>query len=78
MQIPHSNDCKCREQPDIWWVDSPEHHNCFWTYLKYNERQHTLHEVSILLKLSISAITAIERKALKKLAKKPNLQIFEK
>lgn len=76
--IPHKDNCKCKSDPDAWFVDSPQHHNCFWTYLKYNNRSHTLHEVALLLKLSISAITAIERKALKRLSRKELLKIFKK
>ena len=77
-KIPHTDECKCRENPELWTVDSPEHHNCFWTYLKYNTRQHTLNEIAQLLGISISAVTAIEKKALAKISKNKGLVNFKK
>lgn len=80
----HEEDCKCgaMELPlteeSSWYVNSPEHHNCFWTYLRYNERPHTLNEIAQLLDLSISAITAIEKRAFTKLRKKVKPHELEK
>jgi len=69
--------CRCgyEEEGDVpednkWYIKSPEYNNCFWTYLRYNSRPHTLLEIAELTGLSISAITIIERKALKDLKKK--------
>jgi hypothetical protein len=73
MRYPHPSDCKCGEQKlplekgHDWWVNAPDYGNCFWTYLRYNDHPHTLSEIAKLMKLSISAITAIERKAISKL-----------
>lgn len=83
-KYPHLHDCLCQNESgnlkktDPWYVDAPEYHNCFWTYLKYNERSHTLSEIASLLNLSISAITTIERKALDKLRKKIRMLQYEK
>jgi DNA-directed RNA polymerase sigma subunit (sigma70/sigma32) len=65
-------------ESDEWTVNSPEHHNCFWTYLKYNNRSHTLNEIAHLLGISISAVTALEKKALAKLLKNKQLLNFKK
>lgn len=66
------NICNCAESknPDEWRVNSEEHGNCFWRYLRDNPRTHTLQEVADLLGMSISAITNIEKKALKKVSKR--------
>ena len=77
-KYPHSAECKCgltlKEgalTPDHpWYVNRPQFHNCFWIYLRHNGRPHTLYEISKLLNLSISAITAIERKAFVKFQKR--------
>jgi len=58
---------------DAWWINAPEYSNCFWTYLRYNDRSHTLSEIAKLMKLSISAITSIERKAFSKIRKRVEL-----
>jgi len=78
----HLKRCKCGkggeqlEKIDTWWVDEPSYSNCFWVYLRHNDRQHTLNEVANLLNLSISAITATEKKAYKKLNRKLRLLNF--
>ena len=74
----HYNDCKCGKsrklgKNDPWWVNAPAFYNCFWTYLRHNNRNHTLQEVADLLELSISAITSIEKKAYSKLRNKIKL-----
>jgi len=76
---PHFYDCTCKytEEGDLpkdhkWYVKSPMYHNCFWTYLRYNDRPHTLNDIAQLMGLSISAITSIEKKAIAKLRKKTN------
>lgn len=74
----HSSRCKCGRNQilnkgDAWYIVAPEYYNCFWTYLRYNTRQHTLSEIAELLGLSISAITSIEKKATSKLRSKINL-----
>ena len=61
------------QKVDTWWIHSPEHGNCFWTYLRYNDRPHTLSEVAKRMKLSISAITSIERKAFVKIRRQAEL-----
>ena len=74
-KYPHVTSCKCGaiaehlplDQEHDWYVNSPDHHNCFWTYIRHKEQPHTLNEIAKLLNLSISAITSIERKAYKKL-----------
>lgn len=79
MKYPHREDCRCGtkdlplQKGDVWWVNAPEYGNCFWNYLRYNDRQHTLAEVAKLMKLSISAITSIERKAFAKIRKRSEL-----
>lgn len=78
-KYPHFANCKCGKKgvltpQDEWWVDAPEYHNCFWVYFKHNSRSHTLLEISKLLRLSISTITSIEKKALNKFKK--NLKRF--
>lgn len=76
MKIPHLPGCKCGKytetltELDEWYVNAPEYYNCFFTYMRSNSRPHTLFEIAQKLNLSISAITAIERKALNKLRKK--------
>lgn len=75
-KYPHFSDCKCNSGKKVltkqhpWWVDAPDYHNCFWVYLRHNDKIHTLQEVSKLLGLSISAITSTEKKAINKLKKK--------
>ncbi len=79
MRYVHRDDCKCGRSQlplvkgDAWWVNAPEYGNCFWTYLRYNDRAHTLSEIARLMKLSISAITSIERKAIAKVRKHVDL-----
>lgn len=68
-KYPHSKNCKCGCKRDLipsdkWWVNAPEYHNCFWVYMRHNQKPHTLLEISKLLNLSICAIAAIERKAM--------------
>lgn len=62
----HRDSCRCNENPDEWKVNSPEYHNCFFTYMRFNARPHTLNEISKLLGISIAAVTTIEKKALNK------------
>lgn len=78
----HLPGCRCGKhkqtlkKDDPWYVNAPEYHNCFFTYMRYNSHAHTLNEIAQMLDLSISAITSIERKALEKLkrrAKRLNL-----
>lgn len=64
----HRDDCRCGsrlplQKGDAWWINAPDYGNCFWTYFRYNDRAHTLSDIAKLMKLSISAITSIERKA---------------
>lgn len=79
MVHPHREDCRCGrttlplEKGDAWWINAPDYGNCFWTYLRYNDRPHTLSEIARTMKLSISAITSIERKAFAKLRKRTEL-----
>jgi hypothetical protein len=81
--ILHLRNCKCGKEgrltkTDEWWVNAPEYYNCFWLYLKYNTRGHTLSEVAKLLRLSISAITSIEKKAFAKVRNKIKMLDVEK
>jgi len=72
-KYPHSRKCVCwssKRAREDWYVNAPEFSNCFWTYMRHCQRPHTLLEIATLLNLSISAITAIEKKALKKLKKR--------
>lgn len=69
-KIVHRDSCKCAENPDEWKVNAPEFHNCFFTYMRHNSRPHTLNEISKLLGMSIAAVTAIEKKALAKVARR--------
>jgi DNA-directed RNA polymerase sigma subunit (sigma70/sigma32) len=71
--VQHLDGCRCNESPEEWWVDSPEHFNCFFTYLKANLRPHTLQEIASLLHMSISAVTTIEKKAIEKLRQTTDL-----
>ena len=72
----HLPACKCGEhhrnlEPgDEWYVNAPQYNNCFYTYMRHNDRPHGLKEIAELLDLSISAITTIERKAFKKLQRR--------
>lgn len=68
----HLRGCRCKGKVPLdrdhpWFVKSPDHMNCFWTYLRHNTRPHTLSEIAELLEVSISAITSVEGKALKKM-----------
>lgn len=81
-KYPHFEDCRCgkggkklsppsnNSPGDEWYVNAPEYDNCFWTYLRHNNRVHGLAEIASLIGVSISAITAIERRAVKKLKKR--------
>jgi len=72
-RYPHNPNCKCLKSEKArkdWWVDAPEYDNCVFTYLRHNERAHTLFEIATLMNLSISAVTSIEKKALIKLRKR--------
>lgn len=83
---PHAENCRCGasatelplKKDHDWYVHSRAFHNCFWTYLRHNTRPHTLSEVAKLMKLSISAITSIERKAYRKLKKRARQFELEK
>lgn len=75
MKIAHKDDCRCRKNPEEWFVNAPEYFNCFWTYLEYNSYPHTLQQIATLLGMSISAVTNTEKKALKKLKKRLAKQI---
>lgn len=71
----HSLNCRCGsteslEKGSDWYIAYPRYHNCFWVYLRHNDRIHTLSEVARLLELSISAITSIEKRAFSKLRHK--------
>lgn len=70
--IVHKDNCKCAENPEEWKINSPEYHNCFFTYLRHNARPHTLNEISKLLGMSIAAVTAIEKKAMAKVSRRMN------
>lgn len=63
-KVVHRDACKCQENPEEWWINSPEHFYCFFTYMRYNSRPHTLSEIAKLLGMSIAAVTSIEKKAL--------------
>lgn len=73
---PHLPNCKCDHyksplpKKHDWYINSPEHHNCFWMYLEDNNRKHTLSEIAKKLDTSMSVITSIERRALKKMKTK--------
>lgn len=69
-KVVHRDNCKCNENPDEWYVNSPEYHNCFFTYMRHNARIHTLNEISKLLGMSIAAVTAIEKKATEKMKRR--------
>ena len=78
--VQHHNNCSCKFEGEgklpkthKWYVNAPNYFNCFWNYLKSNERSHTLNEIATLLNLSISAITSIEKKAVNKMKKKINI-----
>jgi DNA-directed RNA polymerase sigma subunit (sigma70/sigma32) len=75
-RIVHKDACRCQENPEEWKVNSPEHFNCFFTYMRHNSRPHTLNEIAKLLNMSIAAVTSIEKKALNKLKRK--IAEFEK
>lgn len=85
-KYPHVEECKCGEKEENlplprnhdWWVNAPEYHNCFWTYLRNNPKPHTLNEIAGLMGVSISAITSVERRAMSKLSKKRALKPFKK
>jgi hypothetical protein len=66
-KIIHRDSCRCQEDPEAWKVNAPEYYNCFFTYMRYNARCHTLSEIANLLGMSIAAVTSIEKKALNKL-----------
>jgi len=76
MKVAHLPGCRCGKfketlgTKDPWYVNAPNYHNCFFTYMRHNHKSHTLSEIAQKLDLSISAITAIERKALDKLKRK--------
>jgi predicted nucleic acid-binding protein len=76
MKFPHLPACKCGHfrrdltQDDEWYINAPSYHNCFWTYLRHNDRPHGLKEIADKLDVSISAITNIEKRALDKLKKR--------
>lgn len=71
-KYPHLPECKCGnggkllEKDHDWWVNNPEYDNCFWVYLRHNAHPHTLSQIADLLGLSISAITATEKRAQQK------------
>lgn len=73
---PHFKDCKCGKggeqltPEDNWHINAPSYANCFWTYLRHNSRVHGLAEIAKLVGVSISAVTAIERRAIRKLKKR--------
>lgn len=73
--FPHLPNCKCKKytetlsKKDEWYIDAPRHHNCFWNYIKHNERPHSLREVGEKLGLSIAVIINTEKKALAKFKK---------
>ena len=75
-KYPHLPGCKCGnyerslEKGEAHWINAPDYSNCVYNYLAYNPRPHTLSEIADFLDLSISAITAIERKALQKVRKR--------
>lgn len=81
---PHLPNCKCKhhEKPlnksHPWYVNVPEYDNCFWLYMKYNNKRHTLLEIANLLNVSMSVITSVERRALKKLQAKMEDALKEK
>jgi len=82
-KYPHLAPCKCGRQDslskdNVWWINSPDHSNCFWVYLRHNTRTHTLLEVANLMDLSISAITSIEKKASLKMKRKFKTLSIEK
>jgi hypothetical protein len=68
-KYPKPGRCICEEleNEDDWKVASPDHNNCFWTYMIDNPRIHTLQEIADLLGMTISAVTTIEKRGLKKL-----------
>lgn len=69
---PNPSRCICRErgEDDDWWINSPDHNNCFWTYLVDNPEPHTLQSIADLLSMSISAVTTIEKRVVAKLKKR--------
>lgn len=75
-KYPHFEDCRCGKgckvlsPEDEWYVNAPNYSNCFWTYLRHNVRPHGLAEIADLIGISISAVTAIERRAVRKLKKR--------
>ena len=82
-EFVHIKNCKCGKstklvKTDGWWINAPSYDNCFWAYLRYNTRPHTLSEVAKLLSLSISAITSIEKKAFARVRNKIKLLDIEK
>ena len=66
-KIDHRINCRCNESVEEWYVNAPEYFNCFFTYMRFNNRSHTLQEIANLLNMSISAVTSIEKKAIEKL-----------
>lgn len=69
-KVIHRDSCRCNENPEEWFVNSPDYYNCFFTYMRHNSRPHTLNEISKLLKMSIAAVTAIEKKAMVKVQRR--------
>jgi len=53
------------------YVNSPEHYNCFFVYMYFNEgKQHTLQEIAHLLDMSHTTVKCIQDSALAKLKQK--------
>lgn len=69
MQECKFKECLCKEN-EKWRINAPDYGNCFWTYLAFNKRHHTLKETAELLGLTISVITTTEKKAIDKIAKR--------
>lgn len=69
-KVVHRDNCRCNEDPEGWKVNSPDYHNCFFTYMRHNTRPHTLNEIAKLLGMSIAAVTTIEKKALSKVQRR--------
>ena len=70
----------CKEHY-MCYVDSPEHYNCFFVYMFYNnEKSHTLQETAKLLNKSHTTIKCIQDSGLEKLkkevAKNRDLKLF--
>lgn len=58
---------KIKDMKGDWYINSPKHNFCFWSWQQENKDPKTLLECSLLLDLSISQVVNIEKQAINKL-----------